>query len=30
VEARGGRVVRMTLTDGFSTSRIVDAIKRLG
>jgi D-beta-D-heptose 7-phosphate kinase/D-beta-D-heptose 1-phosphate adenosyltransferase len=30
VEARGGRVVRMTLTDGFSTSRIVDTIKRLG
>ena len=30
VEARGGRVVRMTLTDGFSTTRIVDAIKRLG
>lgn len=30
VEARGGRVVRMTLTDGFSTSRIVESIKRLG
>lgn len=30
VEARGGRVVRMTLTDGFSTSRIVETIKRLG
>ncbi len=30
VEARGGRVVRMTLTDGFSRSRIVDSIKRLG
>jgi rfaE bifunctional protein nucleotidyltransferase chain/domain len=30
VEARGGRVVRMTLTDGFSTSRIIDTIKHLG
>jgi rfaE bifunctional protein nucleotidyltransferase chain/domain len=30
VEARGGRVVRMTLTDGFSTTHIVNTIKRLG
>jgi D-beta-D-heptose 7-phosphate kinase/D-beta-D-heptose 1-phosphate adenosyltransferase len=29
VEARGGRVVRMTLTDGFSTSGIVETVKRL-
>jgi rfaE bifunctional protein nucleotidyltransferase chain/domain len=30
VEARGGRVVRMTLTDGYSTSAIVETMKRLG
>jgi D-glycero-beta-D-manno-heptose 1-phosphate adenylyltransferase len=29
VEARGGRVVRMTLSDGYSTSNIIEAIKRL-
>jgi rfaE bifunctional protein nucleotidyltransferase chain/domain len=29
VEARGGRVVRMTLTDGYSTSAIVETVKRL-
>ncbi len=29
VEARGGRVVRMPMVAGFSTSQIVDKIKRL-
>jgi rfaE bifunctional protein nucleotidyltransferase chain/domain len=29
VEGRGGRVVRMTMTDGFSTSAIVETVKRL-
>jgi len=29
VEGRGGRVVRMTLADGFSTSAIVETVKRL-
>ena len=27
VEARGGRVVRMSLAEGYSTSRIIDRIK---
>src|SRR5262249_44807175 len=30
VESRGGRVVRMTLTAGYSTSAIVETVKRLG
>jgi D-glycero-beta-D-manno-heptose 1-phosphate adenylyltransferase len=29
VEARGGRVVRVLLEPGYSTSRIIDAIKKL-
>jgi D-beta-D-heptose 7-phosphate kinase/D-beta-D-heptose 1-phosphate adenosyltransferase len=29
VEGRGGRVVRMTLTDGYSTTGIVETVKRL-
>jgi D-glycero-beta-D-manno-heptose 1-phosphate adenylyltransferase len=29
VEARGGRVVRMTMTEGYSTSAIVETVKRL-
>jgi D-beta-D-heptose 7-phosphate kinase/D-beta-D-heptose 1-phosphate adenosyltransferase len=30
VEARGGRVVRIRLTDGYSTTAIVNTVKRLG
>lgn len=29
VEGRGGRVVRMTMTEGYSTSAIVETVKRL-
>jgi rfaE bifunctional protein nucleotidyltransferase chain/domain len=28
VEARGGRVVRLTLTEGFSSSRLIEQIRR--